>query len=36
MQEAAALYLEGEELAAFGLAANPTLLVTMETEPCYA
>ena len=36
LQEAAALYLVGEDLASLGLAANPTLLVTMETEPCYA
>ncbi len=36
LQEAAALYLEGEDLASLGLAANPTLVVTMETEPAYA
>lgn len=36
LQEAAALHLEGEDLAALGLAANPALLVTMEIEPTYA
>jgi predicted RNase H-like HicB family nuclease len=36
LQEAVALHLEGEELAALGLAENPTLLVTMEVEPSYA
>jgi predicted RNase H-like HicB family nuclease len=36
LREAAALYLEGEELASLGLAENPTLLVTMEAEPAYA
>ena len=35
LQEAVALHLEGEDLAAFGLTANPTLLVTMEVEPVY-
>jgi hypothetical protein len=30
LQEAVALHLEGEDLSAFGLAANPTLVVTME------
>jgi predicted RNase H-like HicB family nuclease len=36
LQEAVALHLEGEDLAAFGLATNPTLVVTMEVEPAYA
>lgn len=35
-REAVALHLEGEDLAALGLAPNPTLLVTMEVEPAYA
>jgi predicted RNase H-like HicB family nuclease len=35
LQEAVALHLEGEDPAAFGLAPNPTLLVTMEVEPAY-
>jgi predicted RNase H-like HicB family nuclease len=36
LQEAVALHLEGEDLAAFGLANKPTLVVTMEVEPAYA
>lgn len=36
LQEAAALHLEGEDLAALGLADNPTLVLTMEVEPAYA
>jgi predicted RNase H-like HicB family nuclease len=36
LQEAVALHLEGEDLAALGLAANPTLVVTMEIESAYA
>jgi predicted RNase H-like HicB family nuclease len=36
LQEAVALHLEGEDLAAFGLAQNPTLVITMEVEPAYA
>ena len=32
LREAVALHLEGEDLAAFGLAPNPTILVTMEVE----
>jgi len=36
LQEAVALYLEGEDLTALGLASNPTLLVTMEVDPTYA
>jgi predicted RNase H-like HicB family nuclease len=33
LQEAVALHLEGENLADFDLAPNPSLLVTLETEP---
>jgi predicted RNase H-like HicB family nuclease len=33
LQEAVALHLEGEDPAEFGLAPNPTLLVTIEIEP---
>jgi len=33
LQEAVALYLDGEDLASFGLADDPTLVVTMELEP---
>jgi predicted RNase H-like HicB family nuclease len=33
LKEAVALHLEGEDLAALGLAPNPTLIITMETEP---
>ncbi len=36
LQEAVQLHLEGENLAEFGLTANPTLLVTFELEPGYA
>jgi predicted RNase H-like HicB family nuclease len=36
LQEAVGLHLDGEDLAQFGLAKNPTLLVTMEVEPAYA
>jgi len=36
LQEAVALYLEGENLSDLGLAENPTLLVTMEVEPTHA
>jgi predicted RNase H-like HicB family nuclease len=36
LQEAVALHLEGEDLTQFGLAKNPTLLLTMEVEPAYA
>ena len=38
IQEAIALHLEGEDLEELGLAANPTILATMELEavagPC--
>ena len=33
LREAVALHLEGEDLEQLGLAPNPTLIVTMETEP---
>ena len=36
LKEAVQLHLEGEDLADFALAPNPTLLVTMELEPAYA
>lgn len=32
LKEAIALHLEDEDLSEFGLAPNPTLLVTMELE----
>ena len=32
LREAVSLHLEGEDLSEFGLAPNPTLLVTMEVE----
>ncbi len=32
LEEAVALHLEGEDLADFGLAPNPTLLVTLELD----
>jgi predicted RNase H-like HicB family nuclease len=36
LQEAVALHLADEDLAALGLAANPTLIVTMELLPEHA
>jgi predicted RNase H-like HicB family nuclease len=33
LQEAVALHLEGENLADFDLAPNPSLMVTLELEP---
>src|SRR5258707_408915 len=36
LQEAVALHLDGENLQEFGLAPNPTLLLTMELEPLHA
>ena len=33
LKEAVALHLENEDLSEFGLAPNPTLLVTMELQP---
>jgi predicted RNase H-like HicB family nuclease len=36
LREAAELHLQGEDLSELGLAANPTLVVTMELEPMHA
>ena len=36
LQEAVALHLEGEDLATIGLAASPTVVVTMELQPTHA
>ena len=36
LKEAVELHLEGEDLAAMGLAPGPTVLVTMDMEPDYA
>ena len=36
LQEATALHLEGEHLAAFGLREKPTLVLTMELDPVHA
>jgi predicted RNase H-like HicB family nuclease len=33
LEEAVALFLEGEDPAEFGLAPDPSLLVTVELEP---
>jgi predicted RNase H-like HicB family nuclease len=33
LKEAVALHLEGEDLEELALAPNPTLIITMETEP---
>lgn len=33
LKEAVALHLEEEDLKQFGLAPNPTLIITMELEP---
>lgn len=33
LQEAVALHLEGENLADYDLAPNPSLMVTLELEP---
>jgi len=33
LEEAVALHLEGEDPADFGLAPDPTLLVTLELQP---
>jgi len=33
LKEAVELHLEGEDLAEFGLAPNPTILITYEIEP---
>ena len=36
LQKAVALHLDGEDLAALGLAASPTVVVTMELQPTNA
>lgn len=36
LREAAELHLEGEDLADLGLAANPTIVITMELEDVHA
>ncbi|MBM4162469.1 MAG: type II toxin-antitoxin system HicB family antitoxin [Ignavibacteria bacterium] len=36
LREAVALHLEGEDPTEYGLAPNPTLLLTMELEPSNA
>jgi predicted RNase H-like HicB family nuclease len=36
LKEAVELHLQGEDLAEFGLAPNPSLIVTMELEPVHA
>ncbi len=36
LREAVALHLEGENLSKFGLAPDPTLILTMEVDPLYA
>jgi hypothetical protein len=36
LREAVSLHLDGEDLAALGLAPNSTLAITMELEPAYA
>ena len=36
LKEAVELHLEGEDLAAMGLAPHPTIVVTVEVEPEYA
>ncbi len=35
LKEAVRLHLEGEDLSQWGLAKDPTLLVTLEVEPEY-
>jgi predicted RNase H-like HicB family nuclease len=36
LQDAVALHLEGEDLAALGFAAEPTIIVTLELAPTHA
>lgn len=36
LREATELHLEGEDLAEFGLAPNPTIVITMELETACA
>jgi predicted RNase H-like HicB family nuclease len=36
LRDAVALHLEGEDLAALGFAAEPTIIVTLELAPTHA
>ena len=36
LREAVALHLEGEDLAALGFAAEPSIIVTLELAPAHA
>ena len=36
LKEAVSLHLEGENLEEFGLAPDPTLVLTMEVDPLHA
>ena len=36
LREAVALHLDGEDLAALGFAAEPTIIVTLELAPAHA
>ena len=36
LRDAVALHLDGENLAAMGFAAEPTILVTLELAPTHA
>jgi hypothetical protein len=36
LRDAVALHLEGENLAALGFTAEPTILVTLELAPTHA
>ncbi len=36
LREAVSLHLEGEDLAALGLAPEPTIVISMELEPVHA
>lgn len=36
LKEAVSLHLDGEDLAALGLFANPTVVITMELQPAHA
>ncbi len=36
LRDAVALHLEGEDLAALGLASDPTIIVTLELAPTHA
>jgi predicted RNase H-like HicB family nuclease len=35
LREAAELHLEGEDLGSLGIAADPTVIVTLELEPVH-